>query len=169
MLIVGAEVSQAPNDKEQLTATLAVVALEVKPEIKAVLVDSGFYSEAAVQAVEQKPDGTPTGVTVSAAVERVSHHRSVEDLMEKEEPAPLSEAATPKERMAQRLKSKAGRELYKLRKHTVEPVFGIIKDVMGFRRFRLRGWKNVSLEWTLVCVSYNLKRMFALRNLARAN
>src|SRR5437899_1175319 len=82
MLIVGAEVSQAPNDKEQLTATLAVVALEVKPEIKAVLVDSGFYSEAAVQAVEQKPDGTPTGVTVSAAVERVSHHRSVEDLVE---------------------------------------------------------------------------------------
>src|SRR5437899_2266412 len=169
MLIVGAQVSQAPNDKEQLIPTLAVVEPEVKPEVKAVLVDSGFYSEAAVQAVEQKPDGTPTGVTVYAAVERISHHRSVEDLMEKEEPAPLTEAATPKERMAHRLKSKAGRELYKLRKQTVEPVFGIIKEVMGFRRFRLRGWKKVSLEWTLVCVSYNFKRMFALKNLAMAN
>ncbi len=169
MLIVGAQVSQAPNDKEQLIPTLAVVEPEVKPEVKAVLVDSGFYSEAAVQAVEQKPDGTPTGVTVYAAVERISHHRSVEDLMEKEEPAPLTEAATPKERMAHRLKSKAGRELYKLRKQTVEPVFGIIKEAMGFRRFRLRGWKKVSLEWMLVCVSYNLKRMFALKNLAMPN
>jgi transposase len=168
MLIVGAQVSQAPNDKEQLTATLAAVTPDVKPEVKAVLVDSGFYSEAAVQAVEQKADGTPTGVTVYAAVERLSHHRSVEDLMEKEE-ARLTEAATPKERMAHRLKSQAGRELYKLRKQTVEPVFGIIKEVMGFRRFRLRGWKKVSLEWTLVCVSYNLKRMFALKNLALAN
>ena len=71
--------------------------------------------------------------------------------------------------MAHRLKSKAGRELYKLRKQTVEPVFGIIKEVMGFRRFRLRGWKKVSLEWILVCVSYNFKRMFALKNLAMAN
>jgi len=169
MLIVGAQVSQAPNDKEQLIATLAVVEPEVKAEVKAVLVDSGFYSEAAVRAVEQKPDGTPSGVTVYAAVERISHHRSVEDLMEKEEPAPLTEAATPKERMAHRLKSKAGRELYKLRKQTVEPVFGIIKEAMGFRRFRLRGWKKVSLEWILVCVSYNLKRMFALKNLAMPN
>lgn len=169
MLIVGAQLSQAVNDKEQLIPTLATVSPEVKPEVKAVLIDSGFYSEAAVQTVEQKPDGTPTGVTVYAAVERSSHHRSVEDLMEKEEPAPLSQEATPKEQMAHRFKSKIGRELYKLRKQTVEPVFGIIKEAMGFRRFRLRGRAKVSLEWTLVCVSYNLKRMFTLKNLALAN
>lgn len=169
MLIVGAQVSQAPNDKEQLIPTLAAVSPEVKPQIKAVLTDSGFYSEAAVQAVEQKPDGNPTGVTVYAAVERTSHHRSIEELSEKEEPAPLPEGATPKERMAHRLKSKVGRELYKLRKQTVEPVFGIIKEAMGFRRFRLRGREKVSLEWTLVCVSYNLKRMFTLKSMALAH
>ena len=56
----------------------------------------------------------------------------------------------------------------KLRKQTVEPVFGIIKEVMGFRRFSLRGHAKVSLEWTLVCVSYNLKRLFTLKNLAAA-
>ncbi len=68
--------------------------------------------------------------------------------------------------MAHRLKTKIGQDLYKLRKQTVEPVFGIIKDVMGFRRFSLRGHTKVSLEWTLVCVSYNLKRLFTLKNRA---
>jgi hypothetical protein len=50
----------------------------------------------------------------------------------------------------------------------VEPAFGIIKEVMGFRRFSLRGLAKVSLVWTLVCVSYNLKRLFTLKNLAAA-
>lgn len=58
--------------------------------------------------------------------------------------------------------------VYKLRKQTVEPVFGIIKELMGFRRFRLRGWEKVSLEWTLVCVSSNLKRLFRLKTLVVA-
>lgn len=65
-----------------------------------------------------------------------------------------------------RLKTQTGRDLYKLRQQKVEPVFGIIKEVMGFRRFRLRGRAKVALEWTLVCVSYNLKRLFALKKLA---
>jgi transposase len=163
MLIVGAQLSQAPNDKEQLVPTLAAVAPEWKAEIKAVLVDSGFYSESAIQAVEQKPDGSGTGVQVYAAVERTPHHRSVADLTPNE-PVELKEDATAKERMIHRLKTKIGREIYKLRKQTVEPVFGIIKEAMGFRRFRLRGRAKVSLEWTLVCLSYNLKRMFALKN-----
>lgn len=167
MLIVGAHLSQAPNDKEQLLPTLAAVAPELKAEVQAVLVDSGFYSEAAVQAVEQPADGTASGLTVYAAVERQGHHRTVDDLT-KPEPAPVKENATPKERMAHRLAIQTGRELYKLRKQTVEPVFGIIKEVMGFRRFRLRGREKVSLEWMLVCVSYNLKRMFTLKNLAMA-
>ena len=81
---------------------------------------------------------------------------------------PRGPEATPKEVMAHRLKTTLGKLLYKLRKQTVEPVFGIIKEVMGFRRFRLRGHANVALEWTLVCVSYNLKRLFTLKNLAVA-
>jgi hypothetical protein len=70
--------------------------------------------------------------------------------------------------MLHRLKTTLEKRLYKLRMQTVEPVFGIIKEAMGFRRFSLRGHAKVSLEWTLVCVSYNLKRLFTLKNLAAA-
>jgi hypothetical protein len=121
-----------------------------------------------VHAVEQKPDGSPSGLTVYAAVEKQSHHKSVTDLLPQPEPPPLPENASAKEKMAHRLKTQAGRTLYKLRKQTVEPVFGIIKEVMGFRRFLLRGREKVSLEWLLVCVSYNLKRLFTLKKLAVA-
>lgn len=165
MLIVGAQLSQAPNDKEQLVPTWGSVPAEAKPEIKAILVDSGFYSEVAVQALEQPATASANAPTVYAAVERSAHHHTVEDLAPKELAA-LDPEATPKEQMAHRLKTKIGRELYRLRKQTVEPVFGIIKEVMGFRRFRLRGREKASLEWKLVCLSYNLKRIFALKNLA---
>ena len=168
MLIVGERVSVAANDKQELVPTAATISPVVVEEVKVVLVDSGFYSEAAVQAVEQKPDGTPSGITVLAAVEKHSHHKTVADLLPQSEPAAPGPEATAKEIMAHRLKTETGKALYKLRKQTVEPVFGIIKEVMGFRRFLLRGREKVSLEWTLVCVSYNLKRMFTLKNLVPA-
>jgi transposase len=168
MLIVGERVSDAPNDKQELAPTVAVISPVVAPEVQAILVDSGFYSEAAVQAVEQTPEGTSTGVTVYAAVEKHSHHKTVADLLPQAEPAAPGPEAPAKEVMAHRLKTAVGQALYKLRKQTVEPVFGIIKEVMGFRRFTLRGREKVSLEWTLVCVSYNLKRMFTLKNVVQA-
>jgi len=168
MLIVGERVSVAANDKQELVPTAAAISPVVVGEVTAVLVDSGFYSEAAVQAVEEKPEGSPTGVTVYAAVEKLSHHKTVADLLPQPQPAAPGPEATAKEIMAHRLKTEVGKALYKLRKQTVEPVFGIIKEVMGFRRFLLRGRKKVSLEWTLVCVSYNLKRMFTLKNLVAA-
>ena len=65
--------------------------------------------------------------------------------------------------MAHKLKTQAGRAIYALRKQTVEPVFGIIKSVMGFRQFSMRGLKQVSGEWTLVCLAWNVKRMAVLR------
>ena len=55
------------------------------------------------------------------------------------------------------------RALYRLRQQTVEPVFGIIKEVLGFRRFSLRGLAGVELEWTLVCLVYNLRRLHRLQ------
>lgn len=168
MLIVGERVSVAPNDKEELVPTVAAISSVVADEVKAVLVDSGFYSEAAVRAVEQTPEGAPTGVKVYAAVEKHSHHKTVADLLRQPESTAPGPEASAKEVMAHRLKTEVGKALYKLRKQTVEPVFGIIKEVMGFRRFLLRGRAKVQLEWTLVCVSYNLKRMFALKNLAVA-
>jgi transposase len=168
MVIVGQRVSVAPNDKRELPATVTAISPVVAPEVKAILVDSGFYSEAAVTAVEHNADGTATGVTVYAAVEKANHHKTVADLLPQPEPTAPGPNASPKQKMAHRLKTKIGKELYKLRKQTVEPVFGIIKEVMGFRRFSLRGHAKVSLEWTLVCVSYNLKRLFTLKNLALA-
>lgn len=70
--------------------------------------------------------------------------------------------------MAYRVATKAGRERYKLRQQTVEPIFGIIKEAMGFRRFSLRGEGKASLEWTLVTLAYNVKRLFHLRAELRA-
>jgi transposase len=158
MLIVGERVSDAPNDKRELPATVAAIDPSVRVAVAAVLTDSGFYSEAAVAAVERDAGGKPSGMTVYAAVEKTGHHRRVADLEKKADPPPPPAGASATEVMKHRLVTAAGRALYGLRKQTVEPVIGIIKEAMGFRRFRLRGLAKVSLEWTLVCVSYNLKR-----------
>jgi transposase len=168
MMIVGQRVSDAPNDQQELVPTVQAISPVVAGDVHAVLADNGFYSAAAVQAVEQKPDGTPSGLTVYAAVAKQTHHKTVADLLPQPEPAPLPADANPKAKMAHRLQTNAGRTLYKLRKQTVEPVFGIIKSVLGFRQFLLRGREKVSLEWLLVCVSYNFKRLFTLKNLAPA-
>jgi hypothetical protein len=70
---------------------------------------------------------------------------------------------TPVEAMAHRLQTADGRKLYALRKQIPEPVFGIIKSVMGFRQFLLRGIERVRGEWSLVTMAWNMKRMFVLR------
>jgi transposase len=160
-LIVGQCVSQAPNDKEELVPTFSAIAAEVGP-VGEVLIDSGFLSEKAVGLIEKDAQGQSTGTTVYAAVKREGHGRSVQDLERKAEPPAPAPDAPFTERMRHRVKTKEGRERYKLRQQTVEPVFGIIKEALGFRRFSLRGLAKVSLEWTLVSVSYNLKRLFIL-------
>ena len=168
MFMAGERLSTAANDKQELPATVAAISPVAAPHIETILVDSGFYSEAAVQAVESKPDGTPSGVIVLAAVEKLSHHKTIAELWPQPEPPAPGPEASAKERMAHRLKTANGKALYKLRKQTVEPVFGIIKEVMGFRRFSLRGRAKAALEWTLVCVSYNLKRLWSLKTQAAA-
>ena len=160
-LIVGERVSQSPNDKQELVPTLAAIPAEAGA-VTAALVDSGFYSATAVQQIEQTAAGRATGTTVYAAVEKTGHHRSVSDLEVRPEPEPLPSGASATEVMRHRLRTSAGKTLYKLRQQTVEPVFGIIKSVLGFRQFRLRGREKVSLEWTLVCLAYNLKRLHRL-------
>jgi hypothetical protein len=160
-LIVGEGVSAAPNDKEQLVPTVAAIPTAVT-DVAVVLVDNGFFSEAAVRAVETTAAGEPSGTVVYAAVEKTGHHRSVSDLEKKADPEPPPVGASGTEVMRHRLKTKAGKALYKLRQQTVEPVFGIIKSVLGFRQFLLRGLAKVSLEWTLVCLSYNFRRLYRL-------
>lgn len=161
LLILGAHVTDAPNDKEQLVPGVASVEPGVR-QVAAVLVDSGFYSEAAVTQVEAPCAEGAAAPVVYAALARESHHRTLEELARPPEPEPLPEGAGMKEKMEHRLATSAGRALYKLRKQTVEPVFGIIKEIMGFRRFSLRGQAKANLEWLLVCASYNVKRLHRL-------
>jgi transposase len=157
-LIVGQRVSQAPNDKQELVPNVAAIGAPVA-SVAAVLTDSGFFSEAAVQQVEQTAAGQSTGITVYAAVEKKDHHRSVSDLEQKPEPEAPAPNARVIEAMKHRLQTAAGKAKYKLRQQTVEPVFGVIKSVLGFRRFLLRGVEKVGLEWQWVCLAYNLKRV----------
>ena len=155
-LIVGQLVTDAPNDKQQLNPVLESIPAEVA-EPENILADTGYYSEDAVQKAE-----ADDGPTIYCAMAKSGHHVSVADL----EKHPLPEAPSPKapvkEKMAHRLQTPEGKALYKQRKQTVEPVFGIIKEVLGFRRFSMRGKEKVETEWCLVCLSYNLKKMFNL-------
>ena len=99
------------------------------------------------------------------AVEKHRHRKSLEDVLGEQTVAPLEADASPMEVMKHKLETPQGKELYRQRKHTVEPVFGIIKHCMGFRQFLTRGKENVSNEWNLVCSAYNMKRMFSrIRN-----
>jgi len=156
MLIMASGVTQAANDKQQITPTLT--ALQALPEglhPDCLLADAGYYSVANVVACAQ------ANIAPLIAVGRDAHHRAWRERFE--EPAPLAAQASQVEQMKHTLKTQAGRAAYAQRKHTVEPVFGIIKSVLGFRQFLLRGLANVRNEWTLVCLAWNFKRMAALR------
>jgi hypothetical protein len=101
-------------------------------------------------------------------VEKTAHHKTVAELLPAPEPPAPGPAATAQEQMAHRLKTAVGQAHSRFRKQTVEPGFGIIKEVRGLRRFGLRGRVKVSLEWLLVCLSYNVRRLFVLKNQAAA-
>lgn len=155
-LIVGQLVTDAPNDKQQLNRVLESIPSEVA-EPENVLADTGYYSEDAIKKAEADHDPI-----VYCAMAKSGHHISVADLEKKSPLVPPPPGAPMKEQMAHRLKTPEGKALYKQRKQTVEPVFGIIKEVLGFRRFSMRGKQKAEIEWCLVCLSYNLKKMFNL-------
>jgi len=162
MLILGGYVTQNGNDRKEMGLAVASVDEEVR-EINTICLDTGFYSEDAVAAVEKiNEEGEREGPEVFCAVEKGHHGKTVEDLKDKgpkgRPPANLS----AKEKMARKLKTNRGKGIYKKRKETVEPVFGIIKSVMGFRQFMLRGIEKVNTEWALVRVAYNFKRLHRL-------
>ena len=157
MLILASHVTQATNDKEQVEPMLKKI--QANPEgldqPQTWLADTGYFSEKNVTAcVDAK-------IEPMIAVKRDEHHPHWRERFS--EPEALADGATPVEAMKHRLKTRAGRAAYALRKQTVEPVFGIIKSIMGFRQFLLRGLVNVTNEWTLVCLAWNLKRMAVLR------
>ncbi len=156
MLIVTTHVSQAPNDKQELEPAL-VNMRKLPQELGAVtdiLADNGYFSEDNVTLCEDD------GVTPYIAAGRERHNPT---LMEKfQEPPPLPGDANSVDIMKHRLRTRSGKAVYATRKSTVEPVFGIIKSVMGFRQFLLRGLDAVKGEWELVCTAFNIKRLYAL-------
>jgi transposase len=157
MLIVATGVTQAANDKQQIEPMLKTLTAQQDTIGMAVdvIADTGYFSEKNVAACHD------AGVNPLIAVARDEHHP---DWRERHaEPEALPENATTSQQMKHKLKTRAGRALYALRKQTVEPVFGIIKSVLNFRQFSLRGLEKVRGEWSLVCLAWNLKRMASLR------
>ena len=157
MLVVATGVTQAPNDKEQVAPMLATLKVQaaVLGSVERLIADTGYSSEKNIKACEA------ARIEPLIAVARDEHHPGWRE--RHSEPSPLPADATPMQVMAHKLKTKAGRAVYALRKQTVEPVFGIIKSVMGFGQFSLRGLNKVSGEWALVCLAWNVKRMAVLR------
>ena len=157
LLVVATDVVQAPNDKQQLYPMLNK--LRALPAslgaAETLLADNGYFSAASVTAC------TATGIAPLIAMGRETHHPSLTERFAEAPPPP--EDPTPLEAMAHRLQTPNGKKLYALRKQIPEPVFGIIKSVLGFRQFLLRGIDRVRGEWSLVTMAWNIKRMFVLR------
>ena len=158
LMVVGQHVTQHPNDKEELKP--AVEVLEALPEelgtVSTILADAGYYSEENVNYCESDEHGIEPYISAG----REGHNVKLQERFT--EPEPLADGATPTERMKHRMKTPEGRAVYAKRKCTVEPVFGVIKAVLGFRQFLLRGLEAVSGEWALVCMGWNLKRLHVL-------
>ncbi len=157
LLVIANDVVQAPNDKQQAEPMLTKI--DALPEelgkAGTLLGDNGYFSEANVNACKA------AGIEPLLAMGRDSHHPSLPERFAAAPAAP--ENPTPVEAMAYRLRTPEGKKLYALRKHTPEPVFGIIKSALGFRQFLLRGLEKVKGEWSLVTMAWNLKRMFVLK------
>jgi hypothetical protein len=156
LLVVATDVVQAPNDKQQVEPMLEKIETlpEALGEVENLLADTGYFSAGNVDACDK------AGVEPVIAMGRQPHHPPLSERFEKAPDAPKN--PTLVEAMAHKLKTPAGRALYALRKQTPEPVFGIIKSVLGFRQFSLRGLDKVRGEWSLVTMAWNLKRMFVL-------
>jgi hypothetical protein len=154
LLIVANTLSAHPNDKQEAVPTLdAIPAVLGKPQAGAL--DNGYFSAANIA------EFLARGVEPYIATGREPHHRCWQDYF-KEQAAPPPPDATPKEKMAYNLQTEIGQAIYGLRKCTVEPVIGIIKEVLGFRQFSLRGLLKAAGEWNLVCIGFNLKRLHTL-------
>jgi transposase len=153
-LIVANTLSNHPNDQAEALPTVDAIPPAVgKP--KAAALDNGFFSAANINGLEAR------GIEPYIATGREPHYRSWRAFFA-EEPVPPSAEASPRVKMAYKLQTEIGKRIYRLRKCTVEPVIGIIKEILGFRQFSLRGLVAVAGEWCLVCLAFNLKRLHIL-------
>jgi len=153
LLIVGTSLSNHPNDSHEAAPTLAAIPPEVGTPDAAAL-DHGYWGPATLEACADRD------IEPYIATGREPHHQSWRERFAPE-PDPPPEDATPQVRMAYKLKTAVGKAIYGARKWTVEPVIGIITEVLGFRQFSLRGTAAAG-EWLLVCLAFNLKRFHTL-------
>ena len=157
MLIVAQHVSQHPIDKQEVAPTLdqldAMTADLGTPA--ALIADTGYFSAGNVDTCHAHH------VEPYIAAGRDAHYPPLADRLRRV--APVADDASAVDRMKHRLRTPEGRAVYAARKCTVEPTFGIIKSVLGFRQFLLRGLRAVGQEWTLVCIGWNLKRLHRLQ------
>ncbi len=153
-LIVGNTLSNHPNDKQEALPTAQAIPAQLGTPDAAVL-DNGYFSLPNIEGLEA------LGITPYIATGRDSHHLDWRTFLAGE-PEPPPENADHIVQMAYKLRTQAGKAIYKLRKSTVEPVLGIIKEILGFRQFSLRGLTAAAGEWNLVCLAYNLKRLHTI-------
>jgi transposase len=154
LLIVAPSLSNHPNDQREVEPTLDHLSPQLGQPTAAAL-DNGFFSEANIRALEAR------GIDPYIATGREPHQLSWRAFFAAQ-PAPPPAGASLKEQMAYKLRTDIGHAIYRLRKCTVEPVIGIIKEVLGFRQFSLRGLASAAGEWCLVCLAFNLKRLHVL-------
>ncbi len=153
-LIVGNTLSNHPNDYGAALPTLDAIPSQIGQPSAAAL-DNGYFSADNIEQIEAR------GIDAYIATGREPHHRNWQAYFA-DAPTPPPDDASPREKMAYKLQTDIGRAIYRLRKSTVEPVIGIIKEVLGFRQFSLRGLSAAAGEWNLVCLAFNLKRLHTL-------
>lgn len=151
-LIVGQAVTQDPNDKAQLLPMITTIERQSGDTPSQLLADAGYCSEANLGGVAD------TTIDPFIATRKQKHS---------ERPGPCPRGPVPKtatrvERMARKLHTKAGAAVYAARKGMVEPVIGQIKHARGFRQFLLRGFVKVQAEWSLVCTTHNILKLYRL-------
>lgn len=152
-LIVANTLSNHPSDRGEALPTVDAIPHELGTPAAAAL-DNGFFSPQTIAGLEER------GIDPYIATGREPHHLSWRSFFA-ENPEPPADAS-PIVKMAYKLKTAIGHAIYRLRKSTVEPVIGIIKEVLGFRQFSLRGQVKAAGEWMLVCLAFNLKRLHVL-------
>jgi len=159
-LIVGEHVSMCASDSGELEPAIASVSPEIGSP-SAVLADTGYVNADAWDRLESGENG----VELYVAVGRGNHTQRTYDYRptSSTDRPPVAMKDPRLLAMRDKLTTEAGRKLYSKRKHTVEPVFGIIKQVLGFRQFLRRGMAAVCAEWSLVCLAYNVKRLWGLK------
>ena len=153
-LIVGNTLSNHASDRQEAIPTVETIPAQIgRPEAAAL--DNGYWSPTNVEELLGR------GIEPFIATGRDSHNQSWRERFA-QQPEPPTEDARPIVKMAYKLRTVIGKRLYGLRKSTVEPVIGIIKETLGFRQFSLRGLLAAAGEWCLVCLAYNLKRLHIL-------